>query len=209
MDPKAVLEEIISNSVAKSYGKSREEIASGAEPRPICIDGMIDGGKATEHKSMVICLLRVVDKAIVKALTSTEDIFNKDPDLLDWEGVHSLRSTFIMGIIFGSDTVENCKKVAGKLFSFMEHLHNLHEEKKYYECGGLFYDFDVSWPADMKAHNAIQERGGGSYMTHWFCMCCDVTNHTKGKVSAFRCSNCSRYYVCAVIYMLDYFITYY
>ena len=41
MDPKAVLEEINSNSVAKSYGKSRKEIASGAEPRPISIGMMV------------------------------------------------------------------------------------------------------------------------------------------------------------------------
>ena len=193
LDPAAVLEQIISNSTVKAYGKSQEEISAGITPKPICLDGMIDGGKATEHKSMVICLLRLVDKAIVKAMTCHEDIFNKDPDLLDWEGVHSIRSSFIMGIVFGSDTIENCKKVAGKLFSFMEGLHTLHEEKKYYECNGLYYDFNISWPADMKAHNAIQERGGGSFMTHWFCMCCDVTNHTKGKEAAFRCLDCIRY----------------
>jgi hypothetical protein len=97
-----------------------------------------------------------------------------------------------MGIIMAPDNVENCKRAATRLFDFLIVLHECHERKEYYELNGKYYDFEVGFPADMKAHQTIQERGGGSYMTKWFCLCCDKTNHTKGLASAFRCQNCTR-----------------
>lgn len=50
LNPQMLLEELLSNSVAKDYGRTREQIESGDLPTPISIDGMIDGAKATEHK---------------------------------------------------------------------------------------------------------------------------------------------------------------
>lgn len=144
---------------------------------------------------MAIALMHIVDKRLSYALSGHLEtpVFNKDEDELEWEGVHSIRSCFIMGFVMGKDTIENCKRVAKRLFSFLRELHDLSTNKEYYESrDGIFFTFDIAWPADMKAHQGALERGGGSYMTHQFCLCCDVTNHTKGKQSAFTCDFCKR-----------------
>lgn len=82
-----MIEELIENSVASTYGRTENEIANGFEPKPICLDGLIDGAKAIGTKTMVLTLLHIVDKAIVKSLTTDQDdLINMDADLLDWEG---------------------------------------------------------------------------------------------------------------------------
>lgn len=143
---------------------------------------------------MAIVLLHVVNKDIVKAMTqgsASHQGFDLDPEKVSWEGVHSVKAGIIMGFILSTDSIENCKKVGSSLFQFLEDLHIMSLSNEYYESG-LFFTFRVSWPADMKAQQQILERGGGSYSTHWFCLCCDVTNHTKGQQSPFRCEFCKR-----------------
>ena len=44
----------------------------------------------------------------------------------------------------------------------------------------------------MKMHQTGEIAGGGSFMSHFFCLCCDVTNKEKGCPAAYRCSYCLR-----------------
>ena len=88
IDPKSVIEELITNSIASKYGRTKDEIDTGLVPKPICFDGLIDGAKAIGTKTMVITLLHIVDKDIIKSLSKEDDdVVNADLDAIDWEGM--------------------------------------------------------------------------------------------------------------------------
>ena len=63
--------------------------------------------------------------------------------------------------------------------TYIVYLYNIYNIFKY--CIG-----------DTKMHQTGEIAGGGSYMSHFFCLCCDITNKEKGCPAAYRCSNCLR-----------------
>jgi hypothetical protein len=171
--------------------------------KAIVIAATNDGAKCSATTGMILYCIKFPDLELLQEFKNGKlnDSFSHSKSIelesnnineaaamnINWTGVQSMKYLGLVGWLEGDDNVINNRILGYNMYFYLNQA-----VANYIQYKDKYYNFNVVFPADMKAIWVSLGYGGSSHATLHYCWMCCSRNHDRANPSFYRCKDCVR-----------------